>query len=249
MPSEWKQQCPGFAVYRWTDDGGIEVQDRGFPHWDPLSKSGLLIAAFWDKYQDLLIKHAQAIGVPIAWAVGIIAIESGGDPWACSPCDAAKGCSLAPGCGGGVASDGKTYSCCAYGMMQIIDSAARDYGMKNGAELLGNPDDSIRIGLAIFRQKLNGGAQGDPIVAARMYNGCKGCGGGYASCNGGGMFGVGGQGNYAEKFAMAANTFLAAGLLPKSKPKSKLWGATKALALMGAGALLVAGIWDTQRVR
>jgi hypothetical protein len=131
--------------------------------------------------------------------------------------------------------------------MQIIDQNARAYGMPNGAALLGNPDDSIRIGIAIFRDALDGRAMSDPIVGARMYNGCYGCKNGHAPCSGVGLFGVGGQNDYATKFAMAANTFIAMDLEPVSK-SSTFMNVAKGAALFGVGALLVTAIY-TQRQR
>jgi hypothetical protein len=63
---------------------------------------------------------------------------------------------------------------------------------------------------------------GDPIVAAKRYNGCSGCRADRSPCNNQGIFGVGGQFNYAEKFAKSVNTFLvmfpdAAGVHPGSR--------------------------------
>ena len=238
---EFTQQCPGYASYRWYDNGAIEVQGAGFPSYDPDSPMGKRILGFWNQYQPILTKYANQFGLPLAWVVGIIAIESGGDEWACSPCQKydSKGnvlCSFAPNCGGGVAKDGKTYSCCAYGLMQVIDYNARTHGMQHGAQLLGNPDDSIRIGTTIFVDALKGGAQGDPLVAARMYNGCATCGGGRAPCGGGGMFGIGGQGNYAEKFAKASNTFHALGL------KASTSSGVRVSTIAGLGMLTIAAV-------
>jgi len=260
MPSDWKQLCQGFASHRWYEDGAIEVDQLpgslwgGFPQWEPGTPWATKITSFWEDYGAEMTRSAQASGIPVSWVVAIIAIESGGDPWACSPCvrelNGELFCSLAPGrCGGGVASDGKTYSCCAYGLMQIIDSNARAAGLSSGAELLGNPGDSIRIGTEIFRAALAGGAAGDPIVAARMYNGCRDCGGGRAPCTGTGIFGIGGQGDYATKFAFAANTFLALELPPAEPAQSKLWPALKASALFALGAAVVGGALYVRRAR
>jgi hypothetical protein len=242
-------QCPGYRAYRWRDDGAIEVEGLGLPSYSPGSQQARSIVEFWDKYGDLMTKYARQMNLPVAWVVGITYIESGGNEWACSPCkqytdSGVQLCSLAPNCGGGVASDGNTYSCCAYGLMQVIDMNARHYGMAHGAQLLGNPDDSIRIGTSIFRDALAGGAQGDPIVASRMYNGCGKCGGGRAPCGGGGLFGVGGQGNYSEKFAKSANTFLALGLVPKAKESGLRLSTVGGVAMLGLAGVLAYGAWN-----
>lgn len=250
---DFKQQCEGYATYRWDDRGGIEVYGQGFPAYGPDSSEAKRIRTFWDKYGSIMSATARSQDVPLAWVVAIIAIESGGNEWACSPCikekDGVQICSFAPNCGGGVASNGQSYSCCAYGLMQIIDSNARMNGLKNGAELMGNPEDSIRIGTKIFRDALAGGAAGDPIVAARMYNGCKSCGNGRAPCGGGGLFGIGGQFDYTTKFAKSANTFLAMGLGPVASEKRAGFrpSTVTGIALLGIAAILGFGVWDTQR--
>jgi hypothetical protein len=248
---DFKQQCSGYASYRWYSNGSIEVAGVGYPSYDRDSAMGRQIVKFWDQYQPIMTRYAEKFDLPLAWVVAIIAIESGGNEWACAPCQKydSEGnvwCSVAPGCGGGVASDGKTYSCCAYGLMQVIDYNARKYGMDHGAQLLGNPDDSIRIGCTIFANALRGGAQGDPLVAARMYNGCKSCGGGKAPCGGGGMFGIGGQGNYAEKFVKAANTFHALGLRPVTKSGIR-FSTVAGLGMLAVAGVLAVGVWDRQR--
>ena len=218
MPSSWKQQCPGFATYRWHEDGAIEVQGEGFPKYAENSANEHVIANYWRKYGDLFVKHAQVLGLPVSWVVGIVAVESGGDEWACSPCKKPL-CSFAPNCGGGVAKDGKHYVCCAYGLMQVTEANAKTYGMDNGAQLLGNPDDAIRIGCDIFAGHVRK-HKGDPLVAVKQYNGCRTCKAGRVTvCDPNCMFGIGGQGNYAEKFARSVNTFLSLDTeVPHPKP-------------------------------
>jgi len=222
QPTQWKQQCDGFATYRWyPDTGAIEVKDVGFPSYGESHSRTRNVLKFYEKYGALLQKHADALGLPIAWVVAIVSIESGGNEWACSPCIShdSKGkqiCSLAPDrCGGGVAKDGKHYVCCAYGLMQVINRNAVSYGKKHGAELLGDPDESIRIGVSIYRSNIKS-SEGDPLVAVRRYNGCgvKICvGGRVTQCSPACMFGIGGQGqggvSYAEIFSHVTNTFIA----------------------------------------
>jgi len=215
MPSPWKTQCEGYVSYRWHENGAIEVHGKGFLKHDPSSKAAKGISKYVEKYMPLFEKNAQALGLPVAWIVGIVFVESGGNEWGCSPCIRfdSKGkqtCSLAPNCGGGVARDGKTYSCCAYGLMQVTHRNAVTYGMSHGAELLGNPEDSVRIGTRIYADNVKA-SEGDPLVAVRRYNGCARTtcvGGRLTTCTPECIFGIGGQGGYAEKFTRAVNTFL-----------------------------------------
>lgn len=197
-------------MYRWHEDGAIEVQGQGFI---TNIKHESSIRNYWSRYGPLFVRYAQQFDLPVSWVVGIVYVESGGDEWACSPCEPPF-CGLS-NCGGGVAKDGKHYVCCAYGLMQIIESNAKSYGgLEHGAQLLGNPEDSVRIGVKIYAENLHI-SKGDPLVAVRRYNGCSVCSGEWMKkCSESCMFGVGGQANYAEKFARAVNTFLAMDLEP-----------------------------------
>lgn len=228
---DWKQQCEGFASYRWDPEtGAVEVKDLGFPSYEPSHSRSQNLVKFYERYGALIDKHAGLLNIPVAWVAAIVSIESRGNEWACSPCIShdSKGkqiCSLAPNkCGGGIARDGKHYTCCAYGLMQVIDANAVRYGKKHGAELLGDPDESIRIGVSIFNSCIKS-SEGDPLIAVKRYNGCKRSlcvGGRVTQCDPSCMFGIGGQGNYAEIFAHVANTFVALkGSLPPSVPPSE----------------------------
>lgn len=254
MASAWVQHCPGFATYRWREDGALEVKGEGFPVYEPTSWEAQNIAKFWAKYGELFEKYASEYELPVSWVVGIVFVESGGDEWGCSPCDP-KICSLAPDrCGGGVAKDGKQYVCCAYGLMQVIDANARHYGgFEHGAELLGNPDGAIGVGVKIYREGLNA-SEGDPLVAVRRYNGCgkSVCSGGkILKCNPSCMFGVGGQSNYAEKFARAVNTFLAMELPlePVDIGQEDRASSGGLVAALGLGAVAAAAFWAGRRFR
>lgn len=214
MPTEWKQQCDGYATYRWHANGAIEVAGAGFPQYTEDHPKWAKIQSFWDKYGPLLTRYAGQFEIPVSWVVGIVTVESLGDEWACSPCEP-PWCGLKD-CGGGVAKDGKRYVCCAYGLMQVIDSNARHYGDMPGEMLLGNPDDAIRIGVKIYAENL-ARSKGDPLMAVRRYNGCAKsvCKGEWVTkCNPECPFGVGGQNGYAEKFALAVNAFLSMDLDP-----------------------------------
>ena len=189
-------QCPGAAPYRWLDDGHIETKGE-FPIW-PEGRGTDRIRDAWGKYGPLVETSAKANKLPVAWLMGIMSVESLGDPNACSPCNE----ELCPGIWntGGCASQ----QCCAYGIMQIIDSTARmmSDGQVRGPDLLGRPDLSIDLAARYFRKLLDSKGQ-DPLAAAKCYNGCRG-----GVCTGGGMFGMGGQNNYVENFVRASNTFL-----------------------------------------
>ena len=220
MPTDWKQQC-NKSPYRWHEDGSIESQEKGFVRYDKDFNKNL-IKTFYTKHGSTVNRYATQHNIPVPWVVAIVILESGGKEYACAPClktldDGSQFCSFAPNCGGGVAADGKNYSCCAYGLMQVTNSNAVAHGMKHGAELLGNADDAIRIGIKIYKNCLNR-HKGDPLIAVRQYNGCatstckdgeiKKCSNANSKC----LFGIGGQSqggvSYAEIFAKYVNTFI-----------------------------------------
>lgn len=190
-------QCAGAAPYRWLDDGHIETKGE-FPIW-PEGRGTARITDAWNKYGPLVQTSARANKLPVAWLMGIMSVESLGDPNACSPCteDLCPAIYRTGGC--------STQQCCAYGIMQIIDSTARmmSDGQVRGPDLLGRPDLSIDLAAKYFRKLLDQKGQ-DPLAAAKCYNGC-----GKGLCTGGGMFGMGGQNNYVENFVRATNSFLA----------------------------------------
>jgi hypothetical protein len=61
------------------------------------------------------------------------------------------------------------------------------------------------------------------------------------------MFGIGGQGNYAEKFAKSANTFHAMGLEPVAKKSGLRFSTVAGLGLLAVAGVMAVGVWDTQR--
>jgi hypothetical protein len=216
MPSEWKQQCDGFATYRWHESGAIEVYGGGYWTYPLEGKLASGIKDFWDKYGAIFEKYAAKYDIPVAWVVGIVKVESMGNEWACGPCKPGI-CVYAPdNCGGGVAKDGKHYVCCAYGLMQITDANAKRFGFDNGAQLMGEPDANIGVGVAIYNECL-GWHKGDPLVAVRQYNGCSVCKKGWMlKCTETCPFGIGGQNNYVDQFVKTVNTFLS---LDPARPK------------------------------
>ena len=203
------QHCEGYSSYSLHEDGSIDI-DGELIAWTAGSGSSNRLAANWERYGATFLDAAKLTGLPVAWLVGLMTIESGGDPNACSPCvkelNGKQFCSFAPTCGG---------DCCAYGLMQFTDSTARQVsgGQVTGPMLLGKPDLAIALAAKFFA-KLVEQSEGDPVVAAKRYNGCGGCKGGRAPCSGEGMLGIGGQNDYAVAFIRAANTFLALNLGP-----------------------------------
>ena len=187
--------CPGFATYSVNDDTSITVNGQNIA-FDAGTVPAKKVTSLWSKFADAIQQASAKTGIPISWLVGIMTIESGGNPNACSPCinyDSAGNqvCSFAPNCGG---------PCCAYGLMQFIDSTARAYGT-TGPALLGDERLAIEIAGKYLRTLLDKSG-GDPVVMAKRYNG------GGPSCSGAGTFGIGGQGDYPANFVRAINTFL-----------------------------------------
>lgn len=211
MPSNVIQLCDGFASHRLFEDGRIEV-NGAFPTWQETARLNKVVS-IWERFGEMIEAAQAESGVPAAWLVGIMFIESGGDINACSPCiqhDNAGNqiCAFAPNCGG---------NCCAYGLMQFIDTTARAYGA-TGPSLLGNPQLSILIAGRYFKELLRRSG-GDPILAAKRYNG----GGWSDPCSSqAGTFGIGGQGDYPMNFARSVNTFIQLNLPSKSRAEVKL---------------------------
>jgi soluble lytic murein transglycosylase-like protein len=198
MPSKWFSKCG--IPYRFYEDGRIEVEKRGFPAWGNESKNGNKIRKIYTNYGKAIEDAAEKHGLKPAWIVGIILIESGGNPKACAPCvshvNGKQFCAFAPNCGG---------PCCAYGLMQFIPMIARKYG-KTGPHYMANPGDQIMDGahlIAGMRKRYGG----DICTTVKHYNGG-------SSCAGGGITGHGGQGDYVTKFIRGANTFVNLKLKP-----------------------------------
>jgi hypothetical protein len=190
--------CPEGASYRILPDGVIEVDGQVIEATD---KDKALISKIKASIGTQIDLAAATHDVPASWVAGIVVIESGGNPSACSPCDK-KVCSMAPNCGG---------PCCAYGIMQCIDSTAKSFCKRSGPSLTGDLEGGLDCGTLVFRSLLDKNGF-DPIVAAKKYNG------GEIVCGKGGIFGIGGQGNYVERFVRAANTYA---YLPGSSPLVK----------------------------
>jgi hypothetical protein len=197
-----RQQCEGKSKYRLLSNGSIEIDGTIRAHTAD-SSMGKRITKFWTQWGALLKKSAEKHDIPLPWLVGIVAVESGGNPNACSPCikfteSGKQICSFAPNCGG---------ECCAYGLMQVINQTARGYCNRSGPSLLGDAAGGIDCGAAVYKAMIKK-SKGDPLVAAKRYNGCGGCRGDKSPCNMQGIFGIGGQNNYVENFALSVNAFV-----------------------------------------
>lgn len=108
-------------------DGTVKV-DGGFPDYPVGNAYYKILEKVIAQHGDRILKYSNKYGFPPAWTAAIMCIESGGNDKACSPCSA---CPSIPNCG----------PCCAYGLMQFIDSTARSYGVPGGGPgLMGQPD-------------------------------------------------------------------------------------------------------------
>lgn len=217
-----KVLCPGFASYRFLSNDQVEVNGSVpvFPE-GPYRKK---LLALWDKFGSYVLQASRKHDVPAAWLMGIMLQESGGDPNACSPCNM----EWCPGvlrhggsCGG---------PCCAYGLMQFIDSTARSFG-RTGPSLLGDPGASIDMAAQYVKQ-LEKRYGKDLVRIAGAYNGV-------TKCSGKGTFGLGGQGDYSMKIAKGANTFVqmgSDGAIPGVSPRRFSLDALLALGLVAGAA-------------
>jgi hypothetical protein len=151
------------------------------------------LKSMWGTYGKDVVVACRNNSVPVAWFMGIMLQESGGNPGACSPCNERDCPSLyrTGACA--------TQKCCAYGLMQFIDSTARMYGA-TGPQLMGNSKLAIEVASRLIAD-LGKKHNWDLVRIAASYN----CGS--PKCTGEGTFGLCGQHDYMMKVATAANTF------------------------------------------
>ncbi len=221
------QACTGYATYDVLDDLTIAVNGQ-VPAWQVGSKQEAKLLEMWDRYGSQVSASCRLHRVPVTYFLGIMAIESQGDPNACSPCDP-RYCSFYPSC----------QPCCAYGLMQFINQTARCYGAKNGQELLGNPGLAIELAARMLADLIYGhtvsgytcasGPYGlDLVKIAASYNA------GSPRCSGSGTFGLTGQGDYSMNAVRYANTAARLGI--------PVWPSAFSSAKMVAGGMIaVAG--------
>jgi hypothetical protein len=229
MPSEWFNPCG--VPYRLWEDGRVELEGQGFPAFDPGGQVAAKIASIWEKWKAPIVSAASKFSMPPAWLVGIIYIESGGNPTASAPCEPV----YCPGIwkSGGCASQGGSETHCAGGLMAFTSGTAKIFGKTIGY-YMEHPDEMIHDAAQLIAvggpagNVYKGGVKargGDVLSVAKMYNGGSVCGGG-------GLTGHGGQGDYVSKFLKVCNTFVALGLGPSAS--ASVAGAGGNLAVMVA---------------
>jgi hypothetical protein len=217
--------CPGGAPYAVLDDMTISVRGE-LPRWSGGSAQEQKLLDMWNDWGGLAERACAKHRVPLTWFMAIMAVESQGNPNACSPCNPDV-CSFYPAC----------QPCCAYGLMQMIDQTARCYGA-SGAELRGNPGLALDLGAAMLAEEIYGEAPGAKNCAsgpygfdlpriATAYN----CGS--ARC-GSGTLGLCGQHDYAYNVVKYANTAAELGI--------PAWPSRFSVAAIGGGMLALAGI-------
>jgi len=219
------QACPGGASYRVLDDPGMSVEVNGsVPTWEPNSAAWNKLATMWQRWGSAARDSCSRYEVPLTWFMGVMAVESGGNPNACSPCNPDV-CCFYPNC----------QPCCAYGLMQFIDRLAKCYG-SSGAELLGNGELAVDLAAQHIAAMIHGEPEGRncapgpygldlPRVASAYNCGARGC-------TGSGTFGLCGQHNYSANVVRYANTAAVMGIRAYPGPK---------LAMMVGCSLAVAG--------
>jgi len=217
------QACPGFATYEVLDNMAIQVNGE-IPTWEPGSILEQKLSQAWEKYGAAIAESCSAHRVPAPWLMGVMIVESQGNPRACSPSSY---------CGTG--------RCCAYGLMQFIDTTARcygrDLGVSSGEDLIDNPDLAIELAARFFADRMYGDTSGcggtriygfDLPKLAASYNA------GSARCTGAGTFGLYDQHNYSYSVCKGANTALALGI--------PTWGTKPRLAMIMGASMIAAGV-------
>lgn len=240
MPSQWYNAC-GIA-YRFYDDGAVEVQDQGAPSWANTSPEAAVLTRSWAKWgAAVLAASAQHPTVKPAWLMAIMHIESAGNEKAAAPCEP----TYCPAIwnAGGCASQGGPEIYCAGGLMAFISATAAKYG-RTIDYYVAHPADQIMDAADLIAKELQR-TGGDMCATAKHYNGG-------STCAGGGLVGMGGQGDYVSKFIRAANTFLNLSLpMPADAPGvGPTTQGIVVVGVLGAIAYMFADIrWDlTSRI-
>jgi hypothetical protein len=200
--------CVGYSSYAVLEDLTIAVSGD-LPCWPAGGSQELEIKRVWENWGGAIRNAARRHDFPVSWLVGIMCVESSGNPRACSPC-------MSHCCGPYAERIGS--SCCAYGLMQFTDQVARMYG-STGPELISDGELAIELGahhlsdLAYTGQAPDGSSFGgrapyglDLVRIASSYNS------GSARCTGEGTFGLSGEHDYAMHVVRYANTALQLGI-------------------------------------
>lgn len=204
--------------------GAVEVGGR-LPTFAEGSAGRIELLEAWDTYQSPVSRASRLTGVPVAWIMGVMLAESGGNPRACSPCSICRSELCASGAG---------MRCCAFGLMQFIAPVAFDYGT-NPTEIVEDPYVAIEVGAELLADLIDRFGFDLPKIAAAYNAGSPRC------SKSGTTFGWRTNGDYPMVVVRYANTALELGL-------SKNAGAAGAVFLALAGASVAWGIW-TDRIR
>jgi len=219
------QACPGYATYSVDVTTALVTVNGTVPVWQPGSAWETKIAKLAQRWGEASKSACALHGVPLTWFLGVMAIESGGNPAACSPPQ-----SNCPG------------RCCAFGLMQFISQTARcygkDYGIDSGDDLIARPDVAIELAARFLSDRAyglnpygcsSGKAFGlDLPRLAASYNA------GSARCSGDGTFGLFDQHDYAMNVVRSANTAYRLGVEP--------WPVRSVAKIVGGALLAVAGL-------
>lgn len=177
MPTDWRSPCG--VPYRLHEDGRIEVQNYGFPAWQDAVRHDQ-IAKLWQRWGADIERAAIANGIPAAWLVGIMYIETGGNPTLCS-------------------------SAGACGLMQFMPFTCKMF-RPDCSHYNAFPQDQILDAGKLINQ-LRAAKGGCLLSAVKGYNGGSPCSD-TGMTNGPGILNMYGQHDYVANFVRAANTFV-----------------------------------------
>jgi len=196
--------CPGYASWETLPNFQTRVTYQGqtyIPVFTGATASEKTFIArlqeAWAKYGDMITRATEGTGFPIPWFMGILCAESLGNINACAPCGKENGCGLT-----------NCTQCCAFGIMQIIDSTARAYGGVTGASLLGNPELSFKVAAKLFVSIVSRYGMNLPMIAGAYNSGGFTCRQ-FSSPN---MFGNIENNGYTQRVVTFANTAVALGI-------------------------------------
>ena len=121
--------------------------DGGYPDFAPGSAGYKRMQTNIDLHGDRMIRYGTQYGVPPAYLLAIMCIESvpAGNANSCSPCSVCGTlCDKYPG------------PCCAYGLMQFTQGAAIECNVPGGAmALMGNPDLAVEMACCYILNRAN----------------------------------------------------------------------------------------------
>jgi hypothetical protein len=198
------------------ESGQIQVQDQ-LPMWTQKYAFNV-IEKIWNDYGETIVRVSKKYDIPYSYLVGIIYIESAGNPNAHSDCNQA----VCPGLWrqGLCADQGGPEKYCAGGLTAFISQTARQFGktmtyfVEHPHEMIEATANLLVVGGPSGRNFGGGirGQNGDVLSVIKQYNGG-------SKCSGGGITGHGGQSDYVTKFIRTCNAFVKMELAePEPKP-------------------------------